>query len=142
MDKKGNYRHGGRHTRLYNIWRCMRQRCYNPNASRHQNYYDKGIKVCDEWQSFLAFREWALQNGYRDDLSIDRIDVNGNYEPSNCRWADQITQQNNRTSNHIIVYKGESHTICEWARIKGINSATLWARINVSKWDIERALNE
>ena len=139
---RGNYRHGGRHTRLYNIWRGMRQRCSNPNGTRNNIYYAKGIKVCEEWESFPVFREWALQNGYRDDLSIDRIDVNGNYEPSNCRWVDQITQQNNKTSNRIIVYKGEAHTICEWARIKGINSGTLWARINVSKWDIERALNE
>lgn len=136
---RGNYRHGGRHTRLYTIWKDMRQRCKNPNGSRRKSYYDKGIKVCEEWESFASFRAWAIENGYSDELSIDRIDTNGNYEPGNCRWATIEVQQNNRTTNRFIEYNGESHTIAEWSRIKGIKSGTLWARLH-SGWEVERAL--
>lgn len=90
--------HGRSRTRLYRIWTHMKQRCYNSNDKKtFCNYGGRGIKVCDEWKdNFIAFQEWALSNGYADDLSIDRIDVNGNYEPSNCRWATMKEQQNNK----------------------------------------------
>ena len=88
--------HSGSKDRLYNIWRAMRQRCQNPNSTKFADYGGRGIKVCEEWQSYPVFRDWALSHGYADDLSIDRINVNGNYEPNNCRWATMKEQNNNR----------------------------------------------
>lgn len=91
-----NTRHGDCYTRLYTIWRSMRQRCGNPKNMDYKSYGGRGILVCDEWKDYTAFKRWALSNGYADNLSIDRINVDGNYEPGNCRWADAKTQANNR----------------------------------------------
>ena len=93
-----------RNKRLYNIWACMKQRCNNPNHTAAIWYHDKGIKVCEEWISYRNFEEWAMKNGYADDLSIDRIDSNGNYEPKNCRW---ISIRENR----LRAVRGSDRTI-------------------------------
>ena len=96
----GNYKHGMRHTRLYNIWRSMNQRCNNPNTINFKRYGGRGITVCDEWKDdFQAFYDWAMANGYSDELTIDRLDPNGNYEPSNCRWATWEQQANNKRNS-------------------------------------------
>jgi hypothetical protein len=137
---KGNYKHGMRHTRIYNIWRSMRQRCSNPNCINYHNYGGKGITVCDEWNdSFELFYEWAKKSGYKDGLTLDRKDADGNYEPSNCRWATQKEQQNNRTNNRLIEFQGETHTLGEWSTITGIKLATIWNRLKCG-WSVEDAL--
>ena len=102
------------HTRLHNIWLSMRQRCEKPNSSGYHKYGAKGIKVCEEWSSFEKFRDWAMNHGYTDELTIDRKDPHGNYCPENCRWATQIEQQNNRTNNVCITHNGVTKTINEW----------------------------
>lgn len=126
-----NETHNGVGTRLYRIWQGAKQRCYYKNAACFSRYGGRGIIVCKEWRDdFATFREWALNNGYSDDLTLDRIDVNGNYEPMNCRWITMRKQQNNRSNNHTLTINGETHTLSEWGKIKGINSATISYRIS------------
>lgn len=92
-----NYKHGLRSHRINVIWRGIRQRCLNTNNSRYKDYGGRGISMCNEWlEDFMSFYNWAISNGYSDQLSIDRIDVNGNYEPSNCRWATASEQNKNQ----------------------------------------------
>lgn len=90
--------------------------------------------------SYESFYDWAMLNGYKDDLSIDRIDVNGNYEPSNCRWVDDIIQANNKRNNHILTYNGETHTLKEWSRLIGIQPYTLYNRVNKLGWTVGESL--
>lgn len=126
--------HGDTGSRLYRIWICMKKRCFNPNAHSYKMYGGRGITVCDEWRNnYASFRDWALANGYSEDLSIDRIDNNGNYEPKNCRWATIAQQDNNRRNNRFIPFYGEIYTVSEWARILGMNKGTLLDRLNGSK---------
>lgn len=133
------------HTRIDNVYKSMKSRCYNPNNSRFHVYGKRGITVCDEWlNDKRKFFEWALLNGYdsnakRGEITLDRIDVNKGYCPENCRFVDMKTQENNRSNNKILVYKNESHTISEWEEITGFNHGTIRARINRG-WDVEKAL--
>lgn len=91
-----NRTHGGSGSKLYRAWQNMAKRCNNPRTPNYANYGGRGIAICEEWASFEAFRDWAMANGYADDLSIERIDVDGGYNPSNCTWADAKTQARNR----------------------------------------------
>ena len=133
-------KHNMHKTRLYGIWCNIKERCYNSNNNQYHNYGGRGIKVCDEWQEFISFKEWALNNGYDDTLTLDRIDFNGGYEPNNCRWITIQAQQYNKRNNHLITYNGRTQTLTEWANERGIKRNTLDARINRSHWDIGRAL--
>ena len=135
-------KHNCRKTRLYKTWANMKSRCQNPNATNYSNYGGRGIQVCDEWKnSFENFRDWALSNGYKDDLTIDRIDVNGNYKPSNCRWATNKQQGNNKSDNREITYNGRTKTLMQWSEITGIKRETIAKRLN-SGWPVEKALTE
>lgn len=99
-------KHGKHNTRLYHIYYAMKNRCYNKDNNRYQYYGERGIVVCDEWlNDFQTFYNWAINNNYRDDLTIDRIDINGNYEPTNCRWVDIATQNRNTRQNRYIKVK-------------------------------------
>ena len=127
-------------TRLYITWAGMKRRCSDKKDDAYKNYGGRGIKVCDEWENdYTAFKIWALENGYEDDLFIDRIDTNGNYESNNCRWTTQKVQQRNRGNNHLVTYEGETHCVAEWAEKLGMKYQTLLRRINYSKWPIKKA---
>lgn len=128
-------------SRLYRIWQQMKMRCYNPNNTNFAYYGGRGIQMCEEWKEWEQFRIWAIQNGYQEGLTIDRIDVNGNYEPLNCRWVNCIVQANNTTRNVRISYQGEIHTISEWARIIDVPVHVLNSRLRYG-WSVERALTE
>lgn len=134
--------HGLHKSRIYSIWQGMKSRCYNKNKIEYKNYGARKILVCKEWkENFINFYNWAINNGYKDNLTIDRINNNGNYEPSNCRWVTNKEQSYNRRTNHLICFEGKILTLTEWAKIYNIKPATLWARIKY-KWDIKRALTQ
>lgn len=139
--KKNFLKHGMSKTRINNIWFNILSRCYNEKSNNYKNYGARGIKICKEWkENFVAFYNWAIKNGYQDNLTIDRIDNNGNYEPSNCRWVSQKIQQNNKRNNHLITYKDKTYTLSKWAEIKNIKISTLAMRLNHQSWSIEKAL--
>lgn len=143
--------HGGaKHTnreRLYKVWLNIHRRCECEYGTGYDNYGARGISVCPEWSGdngYANFRDWALKNGYdpkalKGQCTIDRIDVNGNYAPSNCRWVNSKVQGNNKRSNHRITIDGETHTISEWADIVGIDQRSISSRI-YNGWDEERAV--
>lgn len=134
------YIHGCTHTRLFKIWSGMMERCYRPAHPYYSDYGGRGITVCDEWKkNFLPFKNWADANGYADNLTLDRKDNNGNYEPSNCRWATVKEQQNNKRNNHRVTLDGVSRTITEWSEILGIKKTTIKERLK-SGWSDEKAL--
>jgi hypothetical protein len=140
--------HGLSKTRFYKRWMGIIQRCADPNYSSYPNYGAKGIRVCDRWRKFENFAEDMLQ-AFNDHVAehgvknttIDRINSRGNYEPSNCRWATYKVQLRNRSCTRLIEWKGESHTLMEWAEITGISFDVLAARFRKG-WDAERALTE
>jgi hypothetical protein len=122
--------HGLRYTRLYSIWTQMIQRCTNPNLAHYERYGGRGITVCKEWRrSIESFKEWAEVNGYKDGLTLDRIDVNGNYEPANCKWSTEVEQQRNKRNNRNIKINGETKTVAEWAEVSGLPYKTLQRRL-------------
>jgi hypothetical protein len=139
--------HNKSRTRLYKVWMDMRSRCAYKKGRDFKNYGERGITVCDEWcNDFMNFYEWAMANGYKEnapkgECTLDRIDVNGDYCPKNCRFVSAKTQANNRTNNKVIVYHNESHTLAEWSEILGVKYETLAARLNKYKWSVEQAFS-
>lgn len=130
-------------TKLYTIWLAIKRRCNYKNDVRYSIYGGKGIVICNEWEhDFLVFESWAINNGYLEELSIDRIDVNGNYEPDNCRWVTMKVQQNNRSNNRLLEYNGQTLTLSEWSDKTGINLKVLHARLNKLGWSVKKALTK
>lgn len=124
-----NTTHEKRNTKLYRVWANMKQRCYNKNNPNYKDYGQRGIAVCDEWlTNFQAFYNWAMINGYDDTLTIDRINVNGNYTPDNCSWVDRKQQANNRRSNIVIKFDKYNYNISQWADILNLSQLTLTSR--------------
>lgn len=125
--------------KLYEIYTSIIRRCHNQNQKSFKYYGGRGIKICDEWfNNYQSFKKWALENGYVEGLTIDRIDVNGNYEPSNCRWITKKEQQNNTRRNCFITYNGETKTISQWGEFYEIPYHILWRRLK-ENWDLEEA---
>lgn len=126
----GLYKHGLSYTRLHGLWRNVKDRCYNPRNKDFHNYGGKNVKMCDEWRTdFVSFYNWANANGYKEGLTLDRIDYNGDYCPENCRWATWLQQANNTRRNIHATINGEVKTVSEWCRIYGVNYRSVQSRI-------------
>ena len=140
--KTNSLKHGMTGTRLNRIWKNMKDRCSKSAKGtwRGRNYADRGISVCEEWKDFQAFAKWAMENGYQDNLTLDRIDPNGNYEPNNCRWATTKEQANNKRTSRFVEYQGERYTVSELAETIGISKRTLITRLN-NGWSVEDAIS-
>lgn len=131
-------KHGMSKHKLSKVFDTMKDRCYNPNNKSYKNYGERGIKICEEWlNDNKKFFEWSLNNGYEEGLSIDRINVNDNYCPENCRWVNQSQQMRNTRINVYITYKGEKHTLIEWSEILNISYNALQYR-RKKKWATEK----
>lgn len=132
-------KHGMTDSKEYHVWCGLRQRCYNSNNAKYKNYGARGIKVCERWlHSFENF--YADMGEMPDGCSIDRIDVNGDYCPENCRWVDQKTQQNNRRNNTKITFNGVTETLRYWSEKTGIDPRTLYHRLHDMKWSAEKTI--
>lgn len=135
-----NYKDGRKGTRLYRIYYNILARCYNPNVRAYANYGARGITMCSEWLgSFALFKEWSIASGYSDLLTIDRIDVNGDYSPENCRWVTLREQCLNRRNNHYVTIKDETKPLDEWSKFYGLNPKTVRSRLKLG-WDVISAL--
>lgn len=130
-----NTKHGLSRTRIYKIWDNMKYRCLNSNCSFYNFYGGRGIKICDEWldeeNGFINFYNWSMKNGYNDNLTIDRINNDGNYKPDNCRWATQKEQMNNRSDNNFITINGRTQTVTQWGEETGIGDNVIFGRIRM-----------
>ena len=144
--------HGMSDTRIYHIWAMMKSRCYNANSENYKYYGGKGVSVCEEWKNkhgFWNFYNWAIRNGYQEDLSIDRIDPCGNYEPNNCRWVSNDIQANNKRKDGNktyakrekmkISYKGKTMSPREWGDHLGISEYVIRQRLKKG-WSVEKTL--
>lgn len=135
-------KHGKCNSKLYHVWASMKQRCCDSGCKSYKNYGGRGIKLCKEWLDFQTFYDWAMLTGYRNGLTIDRIDNNGNYEPSNCRWVTVKVQNENKRSNIFITYKNQTKTLNEWSEDIGIPYKTLWNRVQTLRWNVYEALEK
>lgn len=135
-------KHGLSKTHLYAVWNSMKERCYNKNNHNYLRYGGRGITVCEEWKnSFKEFSEWAFLNGYQEELSIDRIDNNGNYCPNNCRWVDKKTQNNNRNVSFMITYNGKTQNLSSWCEELNLPYFRTWQRIVQYGYSFEQAIS-
>ncbi|PPA70072.1 hypothetical protein [Jeotgalibacillus proteolyticus] len=144
LNIKRNTKHGlsGRYDkdrRIYVIWIHMRSRCLNESDIDYAHYGGRGIKICEEWSDYAVFYKWAKEKGYNQELTIERIDNDGNYEPTNCRWATRKEQARNRRSNPQFTFNGKTKTIPDWAEEMNISYSALRTRLH-DGWSIEKAL--
>lgn len=123
-------KHGGTGTKLYGVWRRINQCCFDKNYQAYKNYGLRGISICNEWRSFVNFQQWALNSGYKQGLSIDRIDNSGNYEPSNCKWSTAQEQSSNKRNNVYIEHEGKLVTATEFGRLTNTPQSTVLYRIH------------
>lgn len=136
-----NTSHGMSGTKIYKIWESMKRRCDSNKTERYSNYGGRGITYCDKWDKFEGFHEWSKKSGYKEGLSIDRIDVNGNYEPSNCRWVTLEKQSFNKTNSRKVAYKNKELTIAELAKETGKSYHLLYQRIVKLGWNVNESIN-
>ena len=134
-------KHSDTGKRLYTILRGMKARCSNQKCKDYGNYGARGIRVCKEWEDYRVFKEWALSHGYEDGLSIERIDVNGDYCPENCKWIPAIDQPLNTRVNYHVMYHGRDYVFGELIRKKGLKYSATYNRINVYGWSVEKAID-
>jgi len=134
--------HGERGSAIYRRWDSMIQRCTNQNAKAYKNYGARGITVCEEWRSYLIFREWAETSGFSPELELDRKDNNLGYSPENCRWISHSQNNRNKRDNHLLEYNGEVKTIAEWCEIYKHPFKRVESRINRLGWSIHDALTK
>ena len=133
-----NYKDGRTGTRLYRIWANIKTRCYNSNIPNYKRYGGRGITMCAEWKdNFQNFYDWSMSHGYSDDLTIDRIDNNGNYEPLNCRWITVKEQNRNKRNVKFITYGGKTQTIPEWTKELHLGKETIRERLKRGYTDYE-----
>lgn len=133
-------KHGLSLTKIYKAWSHMIDRCYKQKAKGYKNYGGRGISVCEEWKNnFQAFYDWSIINGYQDDLTIDRINNDGNYCPENCRWITIDIQSNNKSDNHYITFNGKTQTLTQWSHETNIKQPTIRQRLKRG-WSIEKSL--
>lgn len=138
-----NYKHGLENHRLHSVWSDMLGRCRSVTHKAYKDYGARGITVCKEWrEDFMSFFMWAMKEGYRKGLSLDRIDNNKGYSPNNCRWVTMKEQSNNRRSNHLLTFNGRTQTMQQWADETGINYWTIRDRLARCHWSVEKTLTQ
>ena len=134
-----NYSHGRSDQKLYKVWAAIKQRCTNPKNSRFSDYGGRGINLCHEWLDFEPFFRWAIENGYKNGLEVDRIDNDGGYSPDNCRIVERKQNQRNKRDNHFIEFANKRLTISDWAERVGTSPKTIWKRL-YRGWSVPSAL--
>lgn len=142
-ENKNHLLHGFHGKRVYNIWKGMKARCYTKTSTKYKNYGARGIKLCPEWEhDAKAFCEWAMQNGYSDELTIDRINVDGDYSPQNCRWVDLVSQANNRSNNVMIQTESGYMTMADFCRSKNLKYKAFHKYYRTEHCSIEEAISK
>lgn len=135
--------HGQSRTRLYTIWCDMKQRCLNKNREVFKHYGERKISICDEWKNnFNSFYDWAMANGYKNGLSIERIDINDGYSPKNCKWIPKSEQSKNTCRTHFVTHNGKTQCVEDWCKELGIKSNTILGRARTLNGDYYKALFE
>lgn len=129
----------GKRSKLYRVWGHMNERCSSPTSNAYEDYGGRGIRVCKEWKDYKTFHEWAISNGYKEGLSIERVDNDGNYEPSNCKWIPISKQASNRRNIRYLTLNGRERSLLEWSEEFGLDPSNVRTRLKRG-WSVERAL--